>query len=522
MTGEINNLGTQIPASAQLRSAMTGELLRLLQPQQALLAPGETAKAEVLALRQVGQDFQMLLKLTQDNGKQTNVQASSTLPLAQGSQLAVTQSSNANLSITVQQAIASSVATLTRIDTRELPVGTLLQGKVVTSQALPANAGQLAQFRSLVTLLGGPQAGATLAIDSPRPLAVGSLLSARVQGDQSLSFVPLSGRQEQLAITQQLSTQQNRQASLQGLLASLQQLRNDNSQSGEVRATVDKLLTSLPDIRQLSDPKGLAQALSNSGVFLEAKLLAGLPATLAPDLKAQVTRLVAQLLPGLPGNATFNPAAAASTLAQVMPGMVRSALGMLGQVSPRPQPGGFPLPSRSLPSQDGEGDLEHLLRLAASAISRLQSHQLASLEQTGTTADGNLQTTWQLEIPLRNGQDFMPLQMKLQREETPEQQSDPERERRDPLEMLWRIELAFDLDPLGPLQVQAQITQGSLSSQLWAERPSTAQLIESQLGNLRERLLARGLNVTELHCHHGTPPQGPRTHLEQRWVDEQA
>ncbi len=522
MTGEINNLGAQIPAAPQLRSAMTGELLRLLQPQQALLAPGETAKAEVLALRQVGQDFQMLLKLTQDNGKQTNIQASSNQPLAQGSQLAVSQSSSSNLTISVQQAIASNVASLTRIDTREMPVGTLLQGKVLTSQALPQVLGQLAQFRSLVSLLSGPQAGATLTIDSPRPLPLGSLLSARVQGDQSLTFVPLSGRQEQLAITQHLSTQQSRQASLQGLFSALQQVRDDDSSSGELRATVDKLLASLPDVRQLSDPKGVAQALSNSGVFLEAKLIAGMPANLAPDLKAQVVRLVAQLLPGLPGNAQFNPSAAASTLAQVMPGMVRNALGMLGQVSPRPQPGGFPLPSRLLQSQDGEGDLEHLLRLAAAAISRLQSHQLASLEQTGTTADGNLQTTWQLEIPLRSGQDFLPLQVKLQREETPEQQADPERERRDPLEMLWRVELSFDLHPLGPLQVQAQISQGALSSQLWAELPSTAQLIEGQLGNLRERLLARGLNVTELHCHHGTPPQGPRTRLEQRWVDETA
>lgn len=522
MTGEINNLGTQIPASTQLRPAMTGELLRLLQPQQALLAPGETAKAEVLALRQVGQDFQMLLKLTQDNGKQVNVQASSNQPLAQGSLLAVSQSSASNLTITVQQALANSIASLTRIDTREMPVGTLLQGKVLTSQALPATGGQLGQFRSLVTLLTGTQAGATLTIDSPRPLAVGSLLSARVDGNQSLSFIPLSGRKDQLAISQQLTTQQTRQASLQGLLGALQQLRQSTEAPDELRATVDKLLSSLPDVRQLSDPKGVAQAMNNSGVFLEAKLLAGLPTNLAADLKAQVVRLVAQLLPGSPGNMPFNPGVAASTLAQVMPGMVRTALGMLGQVSPRPHPGGFPLPSRLLKSQEGEADLEHLLRLAASAISRLQSHQLASLEQTGTAADGNLQTTWQLEIPLRTGQDFMPVQMKLQREETPEQQSDPEREHRDPLEMLWRVELSFDLHPLGPLQVQAQICQGSLSSQLWAELPNTARLIESQLGNLRERLLARGLSVGELHCHQGTPPQGPRTRLEQRWVDETA
>jgi len=522
MTGEINNLGAQIPANTQQRSAMTGELLRLLQPQHALLEPGETAKAEVLALRQLGQDFQLLLKLTRDNGQQINVQANSNQPLAQGSQLAVSQTSSSNLTITLQQAIANSIASLTRIDTREMPVGTLLQGKVLTSQALPQTTGQLAQFRSLVSLLGGPRAGTTLTVDSPRPLPVGSLLSARIEGDQSLRFVPLSGRQEQLAIVQQLSTQQSRQASLQGLLNALQQVRDDNASSSELRATVDKLLASLPDVRQLSDPKGLAQALSNSGVFLEAKLLAGLPANLGPDLKAQVIRLVAQLLPGLPGNVQFNPGTAASTLAQAMPAMVRTALGMLGQVSPRPHATGFPLPSRLLQSQDGEADLEHLLRLAAAAISRLQSHQLASLEQTGTTADGNLQTTWQLEIPLRTGQDFMPLQMKLQREETPEQQNDPQRELRDPLEMLWSIELSFDLYPLGPLQVQAQISQGNLSSQLWAELPSTAQLIESQLGSLRERLLAHGLSVAQLHCHQGTPPQGPRTRLEQRWVDENA
>lgn len=522
MTGEINNLGAQIPANPQLRSAPSGELLRLLQAQPVLLAPGETAKAEVLALRQVGQDFQLLLKLTQDNGRQTNVQASSNLALPQGSLLAVSQSSTSNLTISLQQALASNAASLTRIDTRQMPIGSLLQGKVLTSQALPQDAGQVAQYRSLLTLLGGPQAGATLTLDSPRPLTVGSLLSARVQGDQSLQFVPLSGRQDQLAIAQQLSSQQSRQASLQGLLGALQQVRDDSKQTAELRGSVDKLLASLPDVRQLGEPKNLAQALNNSGVFLEAKLLAGLGQHLGPDLKAQVVRLVTQLLPGVPGSIQFNPSAAASTLAQVMPGMVRSALGMLGQVSPRPHPASFPLPSRLLQSKDGEGDLEHLLRLAAAAISRLQSHQLASLEQTGTTADGNLQTTWQMEIPMRSGQDFIPLQLKLQREETPQQHSDPQRERRDPLEMLWRVELSFDLHPLGPLQVQAQISQGSLSSQLWAELPGTARLIESQLGNLRERLLARGVNVTELHCHQGTPPQGPRTQLEQRWVDETA
>lgn len=92
---------------------------------------------------------------------------------------------------------------------------------------------------------------------------------------------------------------------------------------------------------------------------------------------------------------------------------------MLGQVTPRQQPGAFPLPSRLLQSLEDEADLQQLLRLAASAVSRLQSHALSSLQQTGTLENGNLQTSWQTEVPIRHGQEFVPLQLKLQREETP-------------------------------------------------------------------------------------------------------
>lgn len=519
---EINSLGAQSAIAPQAaKAAMTGELLRLLQPQPGLIAPGETAKAEVMSLRQLGVDFQLLLRLTAANGTQTQVQTTASQPLAPGSQLLLSQADSNRLAVMVQQANANNVTTLTRLDTSQVPIGTLLQGKVLSNQALPVNPGETASFRALVSLLNSSQAGATLSIDSPRPLPVGSLLSALVQGDQSLRFVPLSGRQDQLLISQQLANQQARQASLPGVLSALQQLASDPDTGSLLRASAERLLASLPDARQLSDPKGVAQALSNSGGFLEAKLLAGLPAGIAPDLKAQLIRLVAQALPNT-ANPMSNPTVAANTLAQVMPGFARSALGMLDRVSPRPQPGSFPLPSRLLQSLEQEGDLEQLLRLAAAAVSRLQSHALSSLQQTGVSENGNLQTTWQAEIPIRHGQEFIPLQAKLQREETPQQQADGQREQRDPLESLWRIELAFDLPPLGPLQVQAQLSQGRLSGQLWAELAQTAQLIDSQLGSLRKCLLDRGLEVGDLQCHTGTPPQGPKTRVEQRWVDETA
>ncbi|PMQ12505.1 hypothetical protein PseAD21_07810 [Pseudomonas sp. AD21] len=525
MTGEMNILPLPPITPANARPlVMSGELLKLLTPVEGLIGAGQSAQAEVLSLKQADQTFQLLLKVTVDGGRQTTVQASSNLPLPTGTNLAVTQPSAGNLAITVQQAIASSVAALTRIDTAQLPVGTLLQGKVLTSQTLPPVPGQPTVFRSLVSLLNTAQSGATLDIDSPTPLRIGTLLSALVEDSQTLKFVPLSSRQDQLAVSQQLLGQQSRQGSLDGLLNALQNLPSDDQTSQDLRAAVVRLLANLPDVQQMSTAKGVALALANSGAFLEAKLLTGQSPALAPDLKADLLKLIAQLTPGLPSSTSFNAIIAANTLAQALPSFVRNALGTLGQVSAKPLPSSFPLPDRLLQSQDGEGDLEHLLRLAAAAVSRLQSHQLSSLEQTGVTDDGRLLSTWQLEIPMRNLQDIVPLQVKFQREEAPEREPQPNerRDEREPKQQLWRVDLAFDMEPLGPMQIQAQLIVGSLSSQLWAERPYTADLIGNNLFALRQRLLDRGLNVGDIDCHLGTPPQGNQTRLEHRWVDETA
>jgi len=524
MTGEMNILPLPQTTPAPSRPlGVSGDPLKLLTPMEGLISAGQTAKAEVLSLKQTDRVFQLLLKITLDSGRQTTVQATSTQPLPQGTSLAITQPSASNLAITVQQAIATSVATLTRIDTAQLPAGTLLQGKVLTSQVLPQVPGQPMVFRSMVSLLNTVLSGSTLSIDSPTPLRIGTLLSALVQDTQTLKFVPLSSRQEQLAVTQQLVNQQSRQGSMGGLLNVLQNLPQTDQTSRDLRVVVDKLLAGLPDVQQLSTSKGLAQALANCGLFLEAKLLNGQNPTLTPDMKGDLLKLIAQLTQGLPANTNLNAIIAANTLVQSMPSFVRSALGMLGQVSAKPLPSSFPLPERLLQSHDGEGDLEHLLRLAAAAVSRLQSHQLSSLEQTGVTDDGRLLSTWQLEIPMRNLQDIVPLQLKFQREEAPEKEQPHERrDEHEPKQQLWRVDLAFDMEPLGPLQIQAQLIKGSLSSQLWAERPYTASLIENNLAALRERLLASGLNVGDLDCHLGKPPQGPQTRLEQRWVDETA
>lgn len=501
------------PAARPGASAGAADLaVRLLQPLEGMLAAGESAKAEVIALREQAQSFQLLLKLTLNNGRQATLQAQSPRPLAQGTALAVTALSDTRLALALQ---AGGDKPLTRLDLQQLPPGTLVQGKVISREPLPGQ-GAAALYRVVVNLLNTPLAGSKLALDSPQALPVGSLLSAQVQGSQSLAFLPLSGRLDQLVLGQQLAAQQNRQASLEGLLSNLKGLAGKAELGEGLRTGIERLLGALPDSNQLGSAKGIAQALENSGLLLESRLLQGQTAGLSQDLKANLLRLIAQLLPQLPGGAG-TLTGQQNALAHGLPALARQLLGGINQAgSARQQALNFPLPSRLLQNMDGEADLETLLKLAAAAVSRLQTHQLSSLAQTQVDANGNLLTTWQLELPMRHQQDIIPLQIKLQREDS--QKADNTEQK----ETLWRVELAFDLDHLGPVQVRAQLLRGSLSSQLWAERAETTQLISTELGHLRERLQAAGLEVGELACNQGLPPQGPKTTLEQRWVDETA
>lgn len=498
-----------ISASTPSRSvATTADVaLKLLQPLQGLLVPGESAEAEVVNVKEALQSFQLTLRLTLDNGRQATVHVSSSRPAAPGAAMLITAVSDTRLIAALRP---GSRQPQSSIDLSQLPVGSVVQGKVTASQQLQQDGKVL--FKVVISLLNSPLAGQKLNIESAIPLAPGALVTARVQGEQALAFMPLSGRLDQLVLGQQLTAQNGRQGSIEGLLGALS---SGSALPEQLRGAAERLLGLVPDMQLLGDAKMLAQVLARSGVFLEANLLNGHGDAVPTDLKAALLRLVAQL-PGLPGASPLTAAQAGAALGQALPAFARNAFGALGQPNARQLAQNFPLPGRLPPDAEEQTDLESLLRLAAAAVSRLQTHQLSSLAQTQTNADGTQVTTWQIEVPMRDQRDIVPLQVKFQREE------EPQHSRKEKPETLWKVELAFDVSPLGPLQVQAQLLQGSLSGQIWAERTTTAQLISAELDHLRQRLVTAGLDIGELACRQGTPPQGPRTSLDQRFVDETA
>lgn len=498
-----------IPASGPSRpvTAAADLALKLLQPMQGLLLAGESAEAEVVSIKEALQSFQLTLRLTLANGRQATVETSSPRAAPPGAAMLITAVSDTRLLAALQPGNRQPQSS---IDLAQLPIGSVVQGKVTASQQIQQDGKTL--FKVVISLLNSPLAGQKLNVESTMPLAPGSLITARVQGDQSLAFMPLSGRLDQLLLGQQLTSQHGRQGSMEGLFGAL---GSSNALPEQLRGAAERLLGLIPDMQKLGDAKALAQTLARSGVFLEGGLLSGEADNLPTDMKAALLRLIAQL-PGVPGAGPMAAGQAGAALGQALPAFARNALGALGQPNIRQLAQSFPLPGRLLASSDDEADLELILKLAAAAVSRLQTHQLSSLAQTQTNPDGTQVTTWQIEVPMRDQRDIVPLQVKFQREDEAQQH------RKEKTETLWKVELAFDVAPLGPLQVQAQLLQGSLSSQIWAENSRTAALIAAELYHLRQRLITAGLTVGELACRQGTPPQGPRTSLDQRFVDETA
>ncbi|HSJ47354.1 MAG TPA: flagellar hook-length control protein FliK [Gammaproteobacteria bacterium] len=190
-----------------------------------------------------------------------------------------------------------------------------LSGNIPVSSARPdavSSAWQVGQILRGTVLSSSPGGQALLQVgtqtlqgQSPIPLTAGQTVSLQVEGLTplpQLRILPTPGADP---VGDAIRTLLPKQGSLAPLLNNLAQL-------GNVRPTVlpplvqelsRSLLRQLPDTRSVSTAPGLRQAVSRSGLFLEARLLTARDSgrvNLNADLKGNLMRLV-QLVRNWPG-----------------------------------------------------------------------------------------------------------------------------------------------------------------------------------------------------------------------------
>ena len=230
------------------------------------------------------------------------------------------------------------------------------------------------------------------------------------------------------------------------LMQSLQTSQGTQGMPPPVAASIDELLRLSTRPERLATPEGVARAVRDSGLFLEAKL-AGKedpgPAATARDLKAGVLRTLAQ---------------ANSALAGVEQAAMNAA--------------------------DAES-LSELKRELESTLGRLNLNQVASQGGEGQPR------SWQLEVPVQYGGAFHTLGIHIERDGSGGERRDAGEE-----EAPWRVKLDVAPPSLGAIELDLRLDEKQLRLDIAADRPETRRLLDAALGLLDSALASRGLALS--------------------------
>jgi hypothetical protein len=255
-------------------------------------------------------------------------------------------------------------------------------------------------------------------------------------------------------------------------------------------AAVNRLVEALPPAAKVTSADGLKQAVAQSGLFLEARLAQAItqPATtgqstanLPLDFKGNLLSLLVSLL----------------TLSRLTPGSTGPAPEQPTQTAPPPlphlaqqaQPRAQPMLNPQMTLQQA---MLELLRTVEGGLARLQ---LAQLGSSGVEEEGRRH--WVVELPVRQDDRLDLFQLHIERDS---RQGDTQKP------PLWSVNLAFDLSSLGPIQARITLAGKAISTTFWAEQADTAELINTHLASLHQRMREVGLNVGNLSAHQGQAP----------------
>lgn len=264
-----------------------------------------------------------------------------------------------------------------------------------------------------------------------------------------------------------------------------------------VAQSLRTLAETIPTLEKLLTAGGLRQAVTDSGIFLEARLAAALAPGTAPavqgDLKAGLLQLVAALRAAMP-----NPQPAPATGGEPTPPSAPITVARNTAV---------PVPS-ALAEPAPNPLLAPLLHQADAALAHIEQRQLASLSDT---APGT--TPWVVSLPARQGAESPVLELRIEQDDHHTANGAAAR--------TWSVWLDFEFGDLGAVRAHISLRDESVSVGLWAEHSATAGLFNQHLAELDGALHRAGLDTHGLHCETGAPltpdpPTGPAGLLDER------
>ena len=310
-------------------------------------------------------------------------------------------------------------------------------------------------------------------------------------------------------------------------------------QATEARQTVQSFIRDLPSQQQLSQPETLKRVISNNPLNFEKLALNHVLQSLTPSSQAttagaatqrqpttsteSLTSVMRHLWNNGPGATATRPTTTES-LQSLIQQLTSAAQSKTAITDVQGLPGSLPAHAQ-LPAELST-NLKGLLLLISRQI--LQAGNAAASAQPNTPLAGDLAPGLQAEtfrllqavlarteqdqvrliqqqdpypasIPLlySDGQQARQITMDIHRDETGSEDNSPMKKRR------WHITLHFDLDQLGPLDVELELQSAAVSARFWSEQTHTLAQLNAHLQPLRQQLATLGAEVGELEVRHG-------------------
>ncbi|MDH5592895.1 MAG: flagellar hook-length control protein FliK [Gammaproteobacteria bacterium] len=278
----------------------------------------------------------------------------------------------------------------------------------------------------------------------------------------------------------------------------------------EILALAKNIFRALPDRQAVSTPEGLKQAISNSGLFMENKLgtiLQSLPETgnplisqstefsgertlMAGDFKSGLARLFASIITLL--QTTTTQPGIQSPIPNKTSLFEQFDLFRILKHFLQPETKG--MKNQQADQASFIRAVIKLLQQVESGLARIQLNQVNSLP-----TEDRPQTTLNLELPIRHGENTEVIELRIQREPDTGHQEQEKGEH-------WSATLLLNLEKLGPVRVRINIYGQTVSTTFWAEHQPTVALFNQHMEVLRSNLEEAGLNVGSLQCNPGSPP----------------
>jgi hypothetical protein len=306
---------------------------------------------------------------------------------------------------------------------------------------------------------------------------------------------------------------------LNQLLQHLSSLQQNKALSPAFTTLLTSLVHNLPQADQLQDPQLLRRAVRDSGLFLEAKLVAGyapppsaaqanhtagstetLPLSPVPNAPAPTTQPQSESLP-LPQAAPVSvkaPLWNASEIQATLQQDFKAHLLKIAVALPEQMHSAL-LNTEELPVL---ADMQHKIN---GALSHLVLEQLASLPQ----ADTNKQV-WFAEIPFVTPQGVETLKLEVEKDGRASQ------DQANDAQPAWAVTLTLTPPGLATVYCKISYQADSLNTYFWSEDPQALQTLAANKEQLRDRYADVGLSPGAIDVQKGSLQKT----VAQRWAGQ--